>query len=221
MPATRVTVAAAKTAAAHRKVTISAGSNKLTLPITDPAVTLDDLGADWKRIGRPGQPAILELAGPGLKQMRLSVTLVNGGNPVDYWIDWFRWLSNQRTPLAVAYGTSGAEAGMWRLTSVTVSSVRRKEGSNAITQATSTLTFVEAVVLTKPKAATPPKTAPKKSTPKAPGKASRVYTVKTGDTLSGIALHFYGDANQWPKIARANKLRNPNRIYPGQRMVIP
>jgi len=44
------------------------------------------------------------------------------------------------------------------------------------------------------------------------------YTVRYGDTLSGIALAhgvtIYG-------IVRANGLVNPNRIYPGQRLAIP
>lgn len=33
------------------------------------------------------------------------------------------------------------------------------------------------------------------------------YTVKAGDTLSGIALHFYGSAikDKWMKIYEANK----------------
>jgi nucleoid-associated protein YgaU len=49
------------------------------------------------------------------------------------------------------------------------------------------------------------------------------YTVKPGDTLSHIALHFYGKAGRWPEIAAANKdkVPNPNLIYPGQVLIIP
>lgn len=49
------------------------------------------------------------------------------------------------------------------------------------------------------------------------------YTVVPGDTLSGIALKFYGDASRWPEIHEANKdiIENPNLIYPGQTFVIP
>jgi len=49
------------------------------------------------------------------------------------------------------------------------------------------------------------------------------YEVQSGDTLSGIAKKFYGDANQYPKIFEANKpmLSDPDKIYPGQNLRIP
>lgn len=49
------------------------------------------------------------------------------------------------------------------------------------------------------------------------------YTVVSGDTLSGIARRYYGDASQWPRIFEANRdvLKNPDRIYPGQVLRIP
>ena len=45
-----------------------------------------------------------------------------------------------------------------------------------------------------------------------------VYTVKSGDTLSGICSR-YG-AN-WKKVAEYNKLKNPHLIYPNQKIKIP
>ncbi len=49
------------------------------------------------------------------------------------------------------------------------------------------------------------------------------HTVVPGDTLSGIAKKYYGDASRWPEIHAANKgkISNPNLIYPGQTFVIP
>ncbi|MBN1634408.1 MAG: LysM peptidoglycan-binding domain-containing protein [Ignavibacteria bacterium] len=49
------------------------------------------------------------------------------------------------------------------------------------------------------------------------------YTVKSGDTLSGIAKQFYGNANKYMDIFNANKdkLSDPNKIYPGQELIIP
>jgi phage tail protein X len=52
------------------------------------------------------------------------------------------------------------------------------------------------------------------------------YTVKPGDTLSNIALHFYGDGTEpaWRKIYDANRSlisADPNLIKPGEPLTIP
>lgn len=52
----------------------------------------------------------------------------------------------------------------------------------------------------------------------APKEGNTVHTVRYGETLSGIALR-YG-VNMWT-LARVNGIINPNRIYVGQRLVIP
>ncbi len=49
------------------------------------------------------------------------------------------------------------------------------------------------------------------------------YTVKSGDTLSAIALEWYGDASLYPRLfeANCNQLSDPNLIFPGQVLRIP
>jgi hypothetical protein len=50
------------------------------------------------------------------------------------------------------------------------------------------------------------------------------YLVKPGDYLSKIAKELYGDATQWKKIYAVNRQvigPNPDKIFPGQRLVIP
>ena len=51
----------------------------------------------------------------------------------------------------------------------------------------------------------------------------RSYTVVAGDSLSKIARREYGDANKWHAIFDANrdKLKDPDRIYPGQVLTLP
>ena len=51
----------------------------------------------------------------------------------------------------------------------------------------------------------------------------RTYTVKAGDSLSKIAKEYYGNAGDFMKIFEANrdKLTDPNKIQPGQELVIP
>lgn len=53
--------------------------------------------------------------------------------------------------------------------------------------------------------------------------AGQTYTVKSGDSLSKIAKHFYGDASKWHRIYDANKdkIKNPDLIHPGQEFTIP
>lgn len=52
---------------------------------------------------------------------------------------------------------------------------------------------------------------------------SQTYTVKSGDSLSKIAKHFYGDGSKWNRIFEANrgKIDNPDLIHPGQEFTIP
>lgn len=49
------------------------------------------------------------------------------------------------------------------------------------------------------------------------------YTVVRGDTLSKIAKDFYGNANAYNAIFKANEpmLTHPDKIYPGQMLRIP
>ena len=49
------------------------------------------------------------------------------------------------------------------------------------------------------------------------------YEIKSGDTLSGIAKQYYGNAMQYMRIFEANPnvIEDPDRIYPGQKIRIP
>ena len=68
-----------------------------------------------------------------------------------------------------------------------------------------------------------PEPVPSAPTPAAAAPAPRTYVVKSGDSLSKISQHVYGNANQWRKIYDANRdqIKNPDLIYPGQTFVIP
>jgi nucleoid-associated protein YgaU len=49
------------------------------------------------------------------------------------------------------------------------------------------------------------------------------YVIKSGDTLSGVAAKFYGKGSLYPRIFEANRevIKNPDLIYPGQKIRIP
>ena len=56
-----------------------------------------------------------------------------------------------------------------------------------------------------------------------PATPTRTHVVLEGETLSDISDRYYGTPNRWDKIVRANQstLKDPDRIYPGMKLVIP
>ena len=49
----------------------------------------------------------------------------------------------------------------------------------------------------------------------------KYHIVQKGETLWGIAKKYYGNGNQYPKIATANGIVNPDIIHVGQKLLIP
>ncbi len=47
------------------------------------------------------------------------------------------------------------------------------------------------------------------------------HTVKDGELLFDIAKAYYGDGNQWKKIADANGIKKPEDLKSGQVLQIP
>lgn len=52
---------------------------------------------------------------------------------------------------------------------------------------------------------------------------TRFHIVRPRETLSAIAMQYYGSPNRWPKILEANRetLKDPNKITPGTKLTIP
>ena len=70
---------------------------------------------------------------------------------------------------------------------------------------------------------TKPEAAPEKAEA-APAVQTEEYVVQKGDSISKIAKKFYGDGRKYMPIIKANEAvlnGNPNRIYPGMKLVIP
>ena len=55
------------------------------------------------------------------------------------------------------------------------------------------------------------------------GGVSHTYAVRSGDTLSSIASHFYGKSGDWQWLYHVNhgSLSSPNLIYPGEKLNVP
>ncbi|NNL87088.1 MAG: LysM peptidoglycan-binding domain-containing protein [Myxococcales bacterium] len=71
--------------------------------------------------------------------------------------------------------------------------------------------------------AEPATVAPEREIAAAVEERQRTATVHSGETLSLIAQNHLGDASLWPAIYLANRdqIKEPSRIYPGQRLTIP
>lgn len=63
--------------------------------------------------------------------------------------------------------------------------------------------------------------ASKSSTSTAKPKPKRTYTIKKGDTLWALAVRYYGNGNDWHKIASANHGIVPTKLKIGSTIVIP
>lgn len=50
-----------------------------------------------------------------------------------------------------------------------------------------------------------------------------LYMIVKGDTLSAVAKRFYGDGNAYSRLFEANRevIKNPDLIFPGQKIRIP
>ncbi len=89
----------------------------------------------------------------------------------------------------------------------------------AAKQPTSTKPVSTALVKATAEPAKPATTSAKPSTVNVSTNAS--YTVVKGDSLWKIAVKEYGSGYKWVEIARANKLKNPNLIHPGNVLTLP
>jgi nucleoid-associated protein YgaU len=54
-------------------------------------------------------------------------------------------------------------------------------------------------------------------------KSQRFHIIRSGETLSEIARHYYGSATKWRKILNANKhlIQDVNRLKPGTKIIVP
>ena len=50
---------------------------------------------------------------------------------------------------------------------------------------------------------------------------AKLYTVRRGDTLQGIAMNEYDDPREWRRIADSNSISDPMSVLPGTKLLIP
>lgn len=206
----------------HPKAYIASSTGiKLVLPYAPRSVEHSGWADTWATLSRPGREPLVVRSGDGLSQMSFEVLLARPSHQqsVEDYLSVLRKLAS--SPTTVAVGNMGPrEAGPWVLSKVSVQSVLRQAGTNNITRAEVSLTFLRQYgsgYKTGPVTGRKPKVPPKKGAP-------RWVTATDSTTLSGLARKYLGDADDWPRIAKHpnNKhIRNPHVIRPGIRIYIP
>ncbi len=231
MPTTSVTRATPKKKAAPKKthpkaIIATTGGIKCVLPFAPREVDHGGWADEWSTLARAGRRPLVVRTAEGLPTLGFTVLLGSWDHQrsVEPLIDALRKIARSGQQCYVSLGPS--ERGSWVLSSIGVRSLARQHMTNAITRAEVDLGFTAAssasMKLGPISQGAKPKPKPK---PKAKPSAGRWYTVRRGDTLSGIARRTLGDADDWRKIANASqnkgKLRNPNRIAVGLRLWVP
>lgn len=245
MPDVTLLMAAAPRPGGHPKATIAGAAGTVTFDRIDPEIDFEALAATWVDDDRPGRRPTSARKGQGLRRItfdaRIGWTDTTDRPAVDVTdrlltLVRLGYSSFDNGQVTIGYSsmessTTLTGVGAWRIDDLSIRSMRRREGDNAITMASVHLTLVEwlppatlATPGTSPANPGPPPPAPGTNLP-APAPplpaAPRRYTVVKGDTLWAIAVRFYGDGNQWRRIATVNNVTDPRTLRVGAVLTIP
>lgn len=197
----------------------------LPIPWAPQVIDYGGIEADWVTADRPADVPLLLLKARKLKTLAFSFLLADAKKlhtSQHQSLELLQQLASTRERVLARYGP--AEAGLWRVTDVSMSSEMRHPDTNDITRATCSVTLTQASdaapAVGPLTGGAKPHPAPK---PKPKKRAPRRYKVVKGDCLWNIAKRFYGTGARWPRIFDANrkKIRDPHWIYPGQIFTIP
>ena len=219
---------------AARMIITPEGNNAvpILIPFAPNEVSHSDLGGEYVVINRPGLPDVQVYMNELVPKMSFSLLVTDKVQPrvgvrsatvtAIAVISAIQQCAKNGTRVRITYGQ--LESGLWYIDSVGLSSVRRDPRTDEITQANMDLSFTRASDVVdgvgpvtggvKPPAPSP--------APKPPQKTSaRYYTMKNGDTLWSVSIHFYGTGTKWRAIADANNITNVYKIPVGKVLRIP
>lgn len=200
------------------------GRASFSFQFAPPVIEYALLEDDYAQVERVGLRPLLVRKGAKLNTIKFTAQIASKTNFFEEqqgYLDTLVAVTRSRERVMMRY--SVYEAGLWRITSLAVSSVVRDPVTNGILQATADLTLTMA---NDPAGGVGPVSAPANPQPApaaAATKAPRTYTVTQGDSLWSISNKFYGRGDRWPVIfdANRNKITTPWLISPGTILVIP
>lgn len=208
----------------HPKLTLALESGRrLDLHYAPQTIELGGWSPSFVDADRPGRQALTLRSGEPKPTMSFDALLAypNPQQTVEHTLKALREMAASRERMSVIFGPSAA--GLWRLVGASVSSEELQEGTNAITRAVVSLSFTRAVDLTVkvgPMSGGVKPPTGRTGAPR-PATAPRTYTVKAGDTLTGIAVRIYRSESRWRDIAKANGITDPRKLRVGQVLKLP
>ncbi len=192
-----------------------------TAPFAPKEIEYYITGRRYNEVDRPDRKPITTSPGVALKQlsMTLFVGSTNYEQSIDSQLSLLEQLSQTKQRIVIEY--EPRTAGLWNITNLDYNSIERQSGTNIITRSEVNIECTEAVGFSTKGAVASLVAGTASSTSSASTATTKPksYTIKQGDTLSGISTKFYGTPNRWREIADANNL-DPRTLKVGKRITI-
>lgn len=208
--------AAPRAAASKRPRLRTEKGTEFEFPYSPRGTSLTGLAAPVTVQSRPGRKPLSLLDGGNLAGIDLVFQLAHFDHqlPVEAMITRLRQIAASGQRVTVL-GLSPQERGPWRIDDLAITGTLRRQGTNELTRADVTLSLVEASDAN-------PKVGPVSGGHGGNGgKRPKFYVIRKGDTLRKIANRFYGDPGVWRQIAKANGIKNPDKLKVGRKIKLP
>jgi LysM repeat protein len=181
----------------------------------------------WAEVQRPRRPAAIEWQGAGLRQATVQLFLDGfaSNRAITGSLSALEAMAptgaTSEPPTVTVTGAWPVPGGVtWVIQDLAVSDQVLRASDGRPVRAMVTVSLLEHREPELVVRSTAAKRAQSKqsTTPRA---GSRTYTVRSGDTLAGIAAAELGSAKRWQEIATLNGIRDPNRLTVGQKLRMP
>jgi hypothetical protein len=185
---------------------------RVPLPFAPRESNIEGGGATWARLTRPGLAPITVRSGEESDTYSFTALFADLDAQVSIEPVLKQLQAIAKAGPRVRFAYSGLEAGWWRIERLSLATTHRTERGE-IARANVTFNLLADVP--------PPAQARPVSETSGGGAGWRTHVWKKGDTLFKVAKKYLGKGERWKEIATANKIKDPKKIKPGQKLRIP